>query len=76
MNALVRCHLCGAALDPGTATPLLGPPGYQPALRWPPHDRPDGKGKCRIYTGCALPTPSSPGDDLSDCAVVDTVLAR
>lgn len=44
------CPRCGAALRREDAAVLSGPPGYLPVLYWC-HQRPDGKGKCRLYSG-------------------------
>lgn len=47
------CHLCGATVDLATAKPLPGLPGCAPLL-YASHERPDGRGKCRVYTGLPL----------------------
>jgi hypothetical protein len=47
------CPRCGAKLHDREAAWLSGPPGYAPALFWV-HDRPDGKGKCRLHSGPRL----------------------
>lgn len=48
------CPRCGARLVAGEARVVAGPPGYAPALIWPPHERPDGRGKCRLASGLRL----------------------
>ncbi len=51
---LVTCHLCGATVDTAQAKRVRGLPGHGDAL-FLAHDRPDGKGKCRLWTGPPLP---------------------